>query len=160
MNAAKHIELSEWADFEFDLRARLRAQNFGRIILFRAFLADRLPTAIAMGTDRDAESCLWNVDGFDHDHDVAPAAKTADAITYVHRINPNSTPFTVLNLGEEHTEDATDLTDRLTEIDGVLIYDSKYLDRKAPNEHWFKGAPSEALMFIYTLREDEDEAEQ
>ncbi len=153
----KHIELDDWGKLEDDLRHRLKDRNFTRMIMFRNFDVSRLTLVLSTGTDRDKDSPLWNVDDFDYDHSAEQSGKSPDEIIYVHRVNPYTTPFTVLNLGEEHTDVQEDLTEQLGPYDGVSIYDSVCLERKASNEHWFKGSPLQALLFVYTLRGDEDQ---
>lgn len=148
---AKHVVIDSWDDFEANLRAELRAINFPRLILFRNFSAERIEIAMSSGTDRDADSQFWNVDGFDAGSN--DGMEPTDAI-YAHRVNWNSDPFTVLNLGEEYTEDVFDLTDNLTEHDAVAIYDAAGLNRVAINEHHFTTAPLSALLFVYSLSDE------
>jgi hypothetical protein len=153
----KHIELNDWGELEDDLRQRLKDRNFTRMIMFRNFDVGRLKLVLSSGTDRTKDSPVWRADDFDYDHTAQPAGKSPDEIVYVHRVNPHTTPFTVLNLGEEHTAAQEDLTEQLGSCDGVSIYDSVCLERVAHNEHWFIRSPLEALLFVYSLRGDEDQ---
>lgn len=157
MTGQKHVTLNDWSELEDDLRHRLKERNFTRMIMFRNFDVARLEYVLSTGTDRAADSPLWPADGFDYDHTANPGAKSPEEIVYVHRVNPHTTPFTVLNLGEEHTNAQVDLTENLGTNYGVSIYDSACLARVAFNEHWFTKPASEALLFVYTLRDVEDQ---
>jgi hypothetical protein len=96
----RHIQLKDWSEFENDLRQRLKALKFTRIISFRSFDADRVTLALETGTDRNKKSLLWNADDFDYDHEASPSGKSPEEIIYVHRIRVCTIPLTVLNLGE------------------------------------------------------------
>jgi hypothetical protein len=149
---AEHVVIEGWEEFEEDLRSRLKTRNFTRMILVRNFSVERIDTMMGTGTDRDAGSQFWNAPEFDHPNN---AGMELEDITYAHRVNWHTKPFTILNLGEFQTSVQLNLTDQLTEHDAVAIYDILGFERLAINEHKFAKPPSEVLMFVYTIRDEE-----
>jgi hypothetical protein len=152
----EHIELNDWTELEDNLRGWLKARSFTRMVMFRNFDVGRLKAVLTKGTDRNSRSELWSAEGFDYDHEASPSGKAPGEVIYVHRVNPHTTPFTVLNLGGQYTNAQGDLTASLDADVGVSIYDSVGLQRVAHNEHWFTKPPLECLLVVYTLRPDEE----
>lgn len=108
------------------------------------------------GTDRDANSTVWNAGGHDYEHDHAPAGKGPADIIYAYVAELTEQGYRVHYLQEGEPED-WDLTDSLFETDGVLVYDAAKLERVSKNEHGFKGDPRDALLLVFRLRDEDDE---
>lgn len=51
----------------------------------------------------------------------------------------------------EQVPELLDLTEGLSEENGILVYDAAKLRRVAKNEHWFEGDPRAALLAVFTL---------
>lgn len=158
----KRVFLGDWSEFEGALRAELKAMGYTGLVTARNFQlvtftedceeVDRLAIALSTGTDRDAESSFWNVGGFDHPHDTHPTGKRGDEIIYAFTIDLSRTPYLVCH---DETPRLLDIVDNLTEHEGLIVYDSRKLDRRTKNEYWFKTSPLEAALLLFTLRPDD-----
>lgn len=154
----KRVVLADWSEFETTLRAELSALGHIGFITVRNFQLvtfseggdeqDRLGIALSTGTDRDASSQFWDAEGFDHRHDKHPAGKRANEIIYAFTIDLAHTPYRVHHMG---TPEAFDVVENLDEHDGLIVYDSRKLDRRSTNEYWFKTSPLDAAMLLFTL---------
>lgn len=152
------LRLEDWSEFDNVLRSELKAMGHKGLVAVRNFQLvtftpdgtefDRLTHARSYGTDRDVDSELWDVEGFDHPHDKHPTGKRADEIIYAFTIDLSTTPYQVHHGSVPET---LNLVEQLTEHDGVLVYDSHKLDRRSMNEYWFKTAPLDAALMIFTL---------
>lgn len=100
------------------------------------------------GTDRDDESDFWNVDGFDYEHDTHPAGKSLGDIIYAFTIALATAPYLVYHDDQPIT---LDITDGLTEHDGIIVYDSKKLGRRSKNEYWFITTPLDAALLVFNI---------
>lgn len=161
------IELDEWSEFAGALRRALDAIGHDGLVLIRNFMlvtcdvddemrptgeTDRLDLVRSTGTDRDGRSAMWNAPGHDFEHDLTPSGKAPADIIYAYVAELTETGYRVRYLPEGEPEE-WDLTDQLTEFEGVLVYDAAKLDRVAKNEHWFCGDPRDALLAVFKLRE-------
>ncbi|BBB10710.1 hypothetical protein [Sphingopyxis sp. EG6] len=162
------IELDDWSEFASELRGALAAIGHDGLVLIRNFMlatcdvddemrptgeTDRLAQVLRTGTDRDGKSSMWNAPGHDFEHDLTPSGKTPADIIYAYVAELTETEYRVHYLPEGEPEE-WDLTDQLTEFEGVLVYDAAKLDRVAKNEHWFRGDPRDALLAVFKLREE------
>lgn len=153
----KQVHLKSWDGFESSLRVEVPQLAHGDFVVAREFMKvtfspdgneqNRLQLAIDTGTDRDASSELWNVNSFDHEHDLNPAGKAPNEIIYAFTLDLSQTPYLV-----HHAEvpEAYDITDELTKHHALIVYDASMLDRKSMNEYWFKGDPRNAALILYT----------
>jgi hypothetical protein len=157
----RHVEIDDWTEFADVVKETLIdighqcsvivVRNFDKESCDELFNeTDRLAVAISTGTDRDADSTLWNATGHDYEHDTNPSGKRPDEIIYAYAIDVSTEPFSV-----RHSDlpDDFDIVENLDEYSAVLVYDSSGLDRKAKNEYWFNKDPRDALLIILTLRE-------
>jgi hypothetical protein len=162
-NAVKKIRLTDWSEFENILREELRAIAHHGPVTVRNFQLvtftdggdelDRLAIALSTGTDRDGDSPFWNATGFDHEHDRHPTGKRADEIIYAFTIDLSHAPYLVHH---DATPEAIDITEPLSEHDGVIVYESQKLERRTKNEYWFKTTPLDAALMIFTLAANDD----
>lgn len=159
----KHVKIQDWSDFEKSLRIELdrifhvglvTARNF-QLLTFAEDCTEtnRLQIVLSTGTDRDAESSFWNASGFDHEHDLRPTGKRPDEIIYAFTIDLSQTPYLVLHDKEPL---AFDITKNLSEIDGIIIYDTSKLKRVSKNEYWFTTSPLSAALFVFTIADAEE----
>jgi hypothetical protein len=161
----KHIRLDSWNEFATALKHELNVLGYAENVVVRNFElvtteiddqffpqgeVDRLDLVFKTGTDRDATSPFWNVEGFDHKHDTHPQGKRGDEIIYAFTIDPAHDPYLVHHGAAPET---FDVTAELTEYHGLLVYDSTMLKRVATNEYWFIAPPSQVLLFVFTLGE-------
>lgn len=156
----KQVQLENWNDFEASLRVEVAQLGHGDLVVARNFMKvtfspedeqqDRLQVAIDTGTDRDTESNVWNAEGFDHEHDIDPAGKAPNEITYAFTLDLSKTPYLVVDAA---VPKVFDITAELSEHDALIVYDASLLDRKSVNEYWFKGNPRDAALLLYTVKE-------
>lgn len=164
------IELDDWSEFAGALRGELAAIGHDGRVLIRNFMlvtcdvdddmrptgeTDRLDLVRRTGTDRDAKSAMWNAPGHDFEHDVTASGKAPADIIYAYVAELTAEGYRVHYLPEGEPEN-WDLTDQLTEFEGVLVYDAAKLDRVTKNEHWFRGDPRDALLAVFKLRDDDN----
>lgn len=161
-NVVKKILLTGWSEFENILREELRTIGHHGLVTVRNFQlvtftggdeVDRLAIVHSTGTDRDGDSAFWNATGFDHEHDRHPTGKLADEIIYAFTIDLSHSPYLVHH---DATPEAIDITETLSEYDGVIVYDSQKLDRRAKNEYWFKTNPLDAALMIFALTDNDN----
>lgn len=165
MWSGKVIELDNWSDFASALGSEVIATGHEGLLLIRNFAlvtcsvdeemnpvceVDRLNIVRRTGTDRDAESLMWNAPGHDYEHARFPAGKGSADIIYAYVAELTEDGYRVCYLPEGNPED-WDLTEGLFDTAGVLVYDAAKLCRVAKNEHWFKGDPRDALLLVFKL---------
>ncbi len=164
------IELQDWPEFAEALPRALAAAGHVGLVAVRNFElntvdideefnplrdVDRLAVVRETGTDRDDSSDMWNAGGHDFDHDAVPSGKLPSQILYAYVAEVGSAGYLVHYEGEPEEFDLTkDLTDR----EGILIYDASQLRRVSKNEHWFLGDPREALLLVFKLVPEDEEA--
>jgi hypothetical protein len=154
----KQVKLNDWGDFERTLQTELAALRHTGLVVVRNFAlitmtedyveTDRLNLVLNTGTDRDQSSDFWNVDQFDHDHDRDPRGKRPQDIIYAFTIDPATTPFLVHHSSQA---EALDITQSLSEHDGIVVYDPRGLQRVTKNEYWFNCNPIEVALLVFTL---------
>jgi hypothetical protein len=110
---------------------------------------DRLEVVKRTGTDRDEGSTFWNANGHDYDHEQNPAGKTAANLIYAYLVHLTGEDYLVHYDGEP---EVMDLTESLTDANGILVFDAKKLKRVAKNELWFESDPREALLMVFVCR--------
>jgi len=104
---------------------------------------------------------LLSLPGFDHDHDLLPSDRQPHEIMYAFLVDLKHRPYLV-SVGDGRggaSFQALDLTDRLSEHDGVIVYDPSKLYRAAPNEYWFLCDPLEAAQLLFTLYDQHEDLE-
>jgi hypothetical protein len=167
----KHIELQDWSEFDKSLRSELTALNHTRMVAVRLFRrtsfdfrngfeiireVNRLAIALGTGTDRDATSPFWNYtepgNELDYDHSKYPTGKQPYDIIYAFLVDASRSPYVVHRFGKIEEDD---LTAHFLEGEAILIYDSAKLERKAENEYWFKSDPREALLLVYSIKDEQ-----
>jgi len=158
----KRVFLADWSEFEATLRAELQAIGHTGFVTARNFHlvsfteggeeVDRLGITLATGTDRDASSPFWNVDDFDHRHDKHPTGMRGDEIIYAFTMDLAHTPYLVHHM---EAPKAFDIVETLDEHDGLIVYDTRKLDRRTTNEYWFKTSPLDAALLLFTLYPDD-----
>lgn len=161
-------QLQDWDEFGPRLWEELTALGFRGRVAIRNFELEtaeidrdmiqtgqinRLALVMSTGTDRDASSEFWNANGHDHDHDANPAGKSPTDIIYAYVADVYPDKYLVHYDGPP---ELFDLTQGLSEAEGILIYDASKLERVAKNEHWFKVPPLEALLMVFTLVDSDD----
>lgn len=154
----KHIHLANWSQFAQSLSVEVRILQVGDLVVVRNFAKvtfsqddeeqDRLQIAIETGTDRDTDSALWNVPGFDHEHDISNVGKAPNEIIYAFTIDLSQTPYLVRH--DVERPEAIDIAADLTEHDAILVYDPRMLERRTKNEYWFNSKPLDAALLLYT----------
>ncbi len=154
----KQVVLADWSDFERELRAELGARGHGESVIARNFSlttttedfaeTDRLALVRSTGTDRDETSHFWDVPGFDHDHARHPQGKQPHDIVYAFTLDLSTTPYLV-----DHGAKATafDITDNLTQYDGIVVYHPRGLSRVSENEYWFTCNPLDVALIVFTV---------
>ena len=160
----KHIVLTDWSDFEEGLRTELGvlrheghviARNFSVTSVTADFVeTDRLALVLSTGTDRDISSSFWNEPSFDHDHEASPHNNQPQDIVYAFTLDLSTTPYLV-----RHDEEPTsfDITDSLSQYDGIVVYHPRALRRVSKNEYWFNGSPLDAALLVFTVRDSDSE---
>lgn len=154
----KHIKIEDWSEFEGRLRQELDIIRHDGDVTARSFQlvsfdkhgneVDRLEIVRSTGTDRDSSSPLWNEPGFDYEHDLAPIGKEPDEVIYAFTLDMSRTPYLVRH---SQTPEALDITESLSEHDGIIVYDSRQLKRVSKNEYWFCSSPMEAALMVVTV---------
>lgn len=164
---APHIyELADWDKFDAALRSQLDAIGHRGQVLVRNFdrttfdldenyeiigdEVNRLQIAVETGTDRDRQSCFWDAEGHDHEHDRHPCGKNPEDIIYAYIVDASSEPYDVY-IGDEPEQ--LDLTHGLSEQNVILVYNASLLYRASKNEHWFTGDPRDALLMIFVIED-------
>jgi hypothetical protein len=170
----KEIKLKAWSEFESVLRAAIDidtalVRNFALVtfdnIETDPVEIDSLAFVRTFGTDRRENAAMWNAPGFDYDHDLIPSDRQPNQIIYAFLIDLKHKPYLV-SVGDGHggaSFQVLDLSDRLSEHDGVIVYDPSKLFRAAPNEYWFLCDPLEAALLLFTLsdeKKNEDEGDE
>lgn len=159
----KHVTLSNWSGFESTLRRELAELSHHWMVTVRVFErvgfegskeVDRLKRALRKGTDRTKKSPFWNEPEHDYDHDRWPSTKRADEIIYAFTLNLDHVPYKVLQ-----RPDVTDISNpqNVTDAHAIIVYDYAQLEKKSPNEYWFKGSPKDAALLIFTVEEPTEE---
>ncbi len=156
----KHITLSDWDDFASRLPKELARIGHGAPVIARNFALvsfrgknqeiehDSLSYVLQNGTDRDDTSDFWNVADFDVEHDKSPSGKSPSEIIYAYTLDASTAPYTV---DHDMPGQSIDITENLSEHEGLIIYDPAKLIRASKNEYWFEGAPLNAALLLFTL---------
>jgi hypothetical protein len=92
--------------------------------------------------------------GHDYEHDLYPTGKKPSEIVYAYVADVSADGYLV-RYQDEPIE--FDLTEGLTEFDGILVYDAGKLERVSKNELWFKSDPRDALMLVFKVRSDDED---
>ena len=157
------IELSDWGEFAIQLPTALTEINHQGRVAIRNFdltthdLEDgmniigevnRLDLVQRTGTDRDRNSPMWNAPDHDFDHDTENPAKLPSEIIYAYLAEITGDGYLVHYHPDGHPEHM-DLTEGLSEHNGILIYDASKLERVSKNELWFRTSPIEALLMVF-----------
>lgn len=157
------VELDDWSEFAEQLASELAALGHNGLVAIRNFAlstaivdedmnhlgeVDRLALVRQTGTDRDNTSPMWNASGHDYDHDQSPSGKTPADIIYAYVAEVNDGDYLVHYKFEP---EQFNLTEGLSNFEGILIYDATKLQRVAKNEHWFLTDPCEALLLVFIL---------
>jgi hypothetical protein len=162
----KVVELEDWDEFAGSLHKELKVIGHCRMVALRNFElstmqidphtmeiigedVDRLELAIRTGTDRSLDSPMWNAEGHDYRHDLCPVGKSPNEIIYAYSASIEGGTYKVHLEGDELK---WDLTEGLTSGDGILVYDRAKLQQAAKNEYWFKAAPLDALLLVFTIK--------
>jgi hypothetical protein len=159
------IKLDDWSKFEATIRSNLGnrelvVRNFHRIV-FDDFKTpgqvevDLLPEVRKTGTDRRKNAHMWNAAGFDHDHDGHPKGMKPNDIIYAFWVDFRSSPYKASRAQGDNTVkmEAYDLTEALTELDAMIVYDPARLKRASANEYWFLSKPFDAALLLLTSEE-------
>ncbi len=161
------IVLQDWSGFAAKLSSALTSIPHVGLVAVRNFTllscnfdddcnildtVDRLDLVRTTGTDRDDSSSMWNAPGHDFEHDITPSGKKPSEIIYAYVAETNGDNYLVHYKGDP---EEFDLTESLSEQDGILIYDASKLKRVSKNEHWFLTDPREALLLVFTIEPDE-----
>lgn len=161
------VELQDWSEFGRRLACELKSLGYAGKVAVRNFSlqtydldedggilgsVDRLALVKETGTDRDVQSPMWNAVGHDYQHDIEHSGKSPSEIIYAYVAETKGDSYLVHYQGEPEN---MDLTQNLTEHDGILIYDATGLTRVAKNEHWFMVDPREALLLVFTLVQED-----
>lgn len=166
----KEIKLQAWNEFEAALRAETElnnvlVRNFALITFDDIFTdpieIDTLAVVRSTGTDRRENASMWNAPGFDYDHELKPAGRKPNEIIYAFLVDLTQKPYLV-SVGDGNGNasfQVLDLTDHLTEHDGIIVYDPDKLFRAAPNEYWFLFDPLEAALLLFTLSSNSEDAD-
>jgi hypothetical protein len=159
------IELPDWGKFAIRLPTALTEVNHRGCIAIRNFdlttydldddmkiigEVNRLELVQRTGTDRDKNSPMWNAPGHDFDHDTKNLAKLPSDIIYAYIAEITEDGYLVHYQPDGHPE-CMDLTESLSEHNGILIYDASKLERVSKNELWFCTSPIEALLMVFKL---------
>lgn len=157
------IELDDWSQFSEQLTQALASLGHYGLVAIRNFElltadldkdmnqfgeTDRLAIVMQTGTDRDNSSPMWDAPGHDYEHDRSPTGKTPAEIIYAYVAEVNKIGYLVHYQGEP---ELMDLTQGLSNIEGILVYEEKKLNRVAKNELWFLTNPCEALLLVFKL---------
>ena len=139
------------------LKDVLEAHGFhGDHVIIRDIQADRVEIAASKGTDRDANSTLYDIAQADSNAATRKSFGIPDeAVTYAHDLLVSTDHPVITNTGEPVL-----LENQLESLEpqglgfgsAYLIYDPSRL-QKAPDaqvEYWFHGNPSDALLGIIT----------
>ncbi|HZL51465.1 MAG TPA: hypothetical protein VFC37_11015 [Terracidiphilus sp.] len=156
----KTVVLADWSEFEESLRHELATLRHTVNIIARNFAlttttkdcveTNRLALVLSTGTDRDETSPFWDVRAFDHDHACDPKGKRPQDIVYAFTLDMSTTPYLV-NHGTSTT--SFDITDTLTQYDGIVIYDARGLRRVSENEYWFECSALDLVLLVFTVKD-------
>ncbi|ENQ8704896.1 hypothetical protein ACEQ77_005118 [Vibrio harveyi] len=157
----KKIILNSWDDLDDCLKNNFSGKEF----LSRSFqkvvfdnigesdeeMVDNLKLVVTTGTDRRNNSELWNVTGFDYDHEANASTVSPEQIIYARKfrviagtveydepIDSKNSSWKAYDLGAELDDD----------LDALSIYDLQGVDRKSLNEFWFKSTALSALIGV------------
>jgi hypothetical protein len=153
--ASKVIDIGgDWTERSFDvyLRAFLKHRNYAeRYVVIRFFKKDRLPLALASGTDRDLHSEVWDFEeDIDHTGDKAPVDPSK--ITYARLVDLSKIPLETV---DAHWRDLGFLNS-MDSSEDFLIYKASGLKRKSTNEFEFVEDPKRSLLGIFSVTGTED----
>lgn len=157
----KKIILNSWNELDDCLKNNFSGKEF----LSRSFqkvvfdnigepdeeMVDNLELVFNTGTDRRKNSALWNVDGFDFDHETNASNVAADQIIYARkfRVIDGVVQFDEPIDSKNSSWQSYDLGANLEEdLDALSIYDLQSVDRKSLNEFWFKSTPLNSLIAL------------
>ncbi|EIA3114527.1 TPA: hypothetical protein ACPHTX_004484 [Vibrio antiquarius] len=157
----KKIELDSWDDLDAYLKAHFSDKEYlSRVFQKVVFdnigesneeMVNNLELVFETGTDRRKNSHLWNVEGFDFDHDANQTSIEPDQIIYARkfRVNGTSVEFDEPVDSQSSAWKPFDLGAELEEErDALTIYDLQTVDRKSLNEFWFKSTALESLIAV------------
>lgn len=158
------VQLSNWVQFaqalndeaqRLGLAGDLAVRNFD-LVTFElgpnyemGAEVNRLEIVKHSGTDRDSGSVFWNADEHDHDHDAQPMGKGPADIIYAYVVTLTGTDYLVRYDGPP---EEMDITESLTDANGILVYDASKLTRVSKNELWFVTDPRDALLMVFLIK--------